>query len=260
MADQVKKQILLIDDEPNLLLTLSDFLRHDGYDVTTANSGEQGLKVLEDLTPDLIILDMSMPGMGGMGFLKEIANESSRPRHPVLVLTARANLAEFFAEVEVDGFIAKPCDPQALLVEVVRIIFLRSGETVGRTSDSDAGGGRVLLAEDDTAAALSITGALRNEGFDVVSVDAGPDVLERALVEKPDVIVMKRILANMNGDAVAELLHRMPNTQAIPIVLYDDAMSDASLPDYTKQGTGIRKFVRSAKGVEIAEAVNLVML
>lgn len=260
MASQVKKQILLIDDEPNLLLTLSDFLIHDGYDVMTANSGEQGLKVLEDLTPDLIILDMSMPGMGGVGFLREVSDPAGKPNHPVMVLTARANMAEFFADVQVDGFVAKPCDPQVLLAEVARIIFLRSGETVGRETDSSDGSVCVLLAEDDAAAALSITGALRNEGFDVVSVDAGPDVLERAIVEKPDVIVMKRILANMNGDTVAELLHRMPNTQAIPIVLYDDAMSDASLPDYTKQGTGIRKFVRSAKGVEIAEAVNLVML
>jgi CheY-like chemotaxis protein len=256
MEDRVKKQILLIDDDTSLLITLSDFLIHDGYDVMTANSGEQGLKVLEDLTPDLIILDMSMPGMDGVGFLREASDSSGKPRYPVMVLTARANMAESFAEVEVDGFVAKPCDPQVLLAEVARIIFQRSGETVGSGSSSSGGGGRVLLAEDDAQAALLISSALRNRGYDVVSVAAGPDVLERAIIEKPDIVVVKQILANMNGDAISELLHKMPNTQSIPIILYDDTVGDGGHPDYTDMGTGIRKFLTSAEGEDIASAVN----
>ena len=103
--DNTKKTILLIDDDTSLLVTLSDFLRFEGYDVTTADSGEQGLKRLKTLEPDLIILDMSMPGMGGIGFLKEIS-VVGKPKHPVLVLTARANMAEFFADIDVDGRIA----------------------------------------------------------------------------------------------------------------------------------------------------------
>ena len=70
-----KKRILLIDDDTSLLLTLSDFLIHEGYQVVTANSGEQGLKRLDEVDPDLIILDMNMPGMGGVGFLREISSQ-----------------------------------------------------------------------------------------------------------------------------------------------------------------------------------------
>ena len=126
MANGENKLILLIDDDTSLLLTLSDFLIHEGYEVVTANSGEMGLKQLEQCAPDLVILDMSMPGMGGVGFLREITDESGKPSHSVLVLTARANMADFFANVDVDGFIAKPFELRELREEVHRIL---DGET-----------------------------------------------------------------------------------------------------------------------------------
>ena len=148
--EKQKRRILLIDDDTSLLVTLSDFLRFEGYDVVTADSGEQGLRKLSRMPlPDLIILDMSMPGMGGVGFLKEISNAEGKPKYPVLVLTARANMAEFFANVEVDGFIAKPCDPNDLLMEVGRIIFLRRGLEEEKAVGSTAEKKKVLIAEDD---------------------------------------------------------------------------------------------------------------
>lgn len=254
--EKQKRRILLIDDDTSLLVTLSDFLRFEGYDVVTADSGEQGLRKLSRMPlPDLIILDMSMPGMGGVGFLKEISNAEGKPKYPVLVLTARANMAEFFANVEVDGFIAKPCDPNDLLMEVGRIIFLRRGLEEEKAVGSTAEKKKVLIAEDDRSINENLVNVFASEGFVVNSVMSGPEVLEKAIVERPDVIVMKLVLANMNGDAVAQLLKEMPNTRSIPIVLYDD--SDAQVPSakFTESGTGIKKFVRSNNGVQLLSAV-----
>ena len=63
-----KEHILLVDDEKHLLVSLRDYLTFEHFTVTTAQSGEEALEVLERITPDLIVLDISMPGMGGMGF------------------------------------------------------------------------------------------------------------------------------------------------------------------------------------------------
>lgn len=218
--DNTKKTILLIDDDTSLLVTLSDFLRFEGYDVTTADSGEQGLKRLKTLEPDLIILDMSMPGMGGIGFLKEIS-VADKPKHPVLVLTARANMAEFFADVDVDGFVAKPCAPEDLLMEVGRILFLRSGHD---DQASDPGTpSKVLLGEDDAMVAARIEKHLADAGWLVSSVEHGPEMIEQAILQRPDAILIKQILSKMNGDAVADMLQAMPNARSIPVVLYDDS-------------------------------------
>jgi DNA-binding response OmpR family regulator len=154
MAEDVEAEVLLVDDDTSLLITLRDFLRFEGYDVVTADSGEKALgRPCGDHDPDLIILDMSMPGMGGIGFSRRSC-QGGKPRYPVLVLTARANMAEFFANVEVDGFIAKPCDPQDLLMEVTRIIFLRRGEKQA-AAERDAETA-IVLGESDMGAAATL--------------------------------------------------------------------------------------------------------
>ncbi|OVE74445.1 hypothetical protein BVX94_00295 [bacterium B17] len=257
MGNNLKRTILLIDDDPSLLLTLSDFLSFEGYEIVTASSGEEGLERLNTLDPDLIILDMSMPGMGGVGFLKQISTATGKPSHPVLVLTARANMAEFFSDMDVDGFIAKPCDPADLLMEVGRIVFLRSGETQDGEEEQEVRS--VLVAEDDAGSNKRLVRAFIDAGFRIDGVLNGPEVLEKAIVMKPDVIVAKLVLRGMNGDAIATVLSEMPNTRNIPIVLYDD--SDAQVPasKFLESGTGIKSFVRSNSPNEILAAVQSVL-
>lgn len=253
------KTILLVDDDTNLLVTLGDFLRYEDFDVVTAESGEQALRKLNlnQVHPDLIILDMNMPGMGGVGFLREITEESGKTRYPVLVLTARANMAEFFSNVDVQGFLAKPCDPDDLLNEVARIIFMMGG---GKDlQPKDVRRYRVLIGEDDRSTTEVLAAALLRAGYEVESVSKGPEMLEKAIVGKPDVVAVKLVFAGMNGDAVARMLHEMPTTRKIPIVLYDD--SDAQLPEskFTEAKIGIRKFVRTNNPKSLLEALKDVL-
>ena len=69
--------ILLVDDHEHLLTTLGDYLRFEGFDVLTAPDGRQGLMRIRERSPDLIILDVSMPGMGGCEFLDRISEDGS---------------------------------------------------------------------------------------------------------------------------------------------------------------------------------------
>ena len=214
-----KKRILIIDDDPSLLETLSDFLSLEGYELLTADCGEAGLLVLETENPDLIILDMSMPGMGGIGFLNEISDAEGQTSHPVLVLTARANMAEFFSGMSVDGFIAKPCDPNDLLSEVGRIIFLRS--VPHSVEGADGSVLKVLIAEDDGSQNAALCRAFTQAGFSVDSVHKGPEVLERAVLSHPDIVVVKHVLSGMDGEMVASILKDMQHVADVPVVLYD---------------------------------------
>jgi CheY-like chemotaxis protein len=129
-------------------------------------------------------------------------------------------MAEFFADVDVDGFVAKPCAPEDLLMEVGRILFLRSGhEDEPPHARASA---KVLLGEDDAMTAARIEKGLAKAGLLVSRVEHGPEMIEQAILQRPDVIVLKQIFSKMNGDAVADMLQAMPNACAIPVVLYDD--------------------------------------
>jgi DNA-binding response OmpR family regulator len=255
MSDTVKRRLLLVDDDTSLLITLRDFLRFEGYDVITADSGEKALTVLaeEQEAPDLIILDMSMPGMGGIGFLKKILQENGKPLYPVLVLTARANMAEFFADVDVDGFIAKPCDPQDLLMEVTRIIFLRHGEKQVAESGMKK---RLVLGESDMGAAASLSKRLRNDGYLVEHCIKGPEALECAIVNHPDVIVLNEVLDGMNGSSIAEMLSVMPNTKSVPIIIYSEEGRTFKPIAANRDGGGVISLVPSEDAETIARTVN----
>ena len=89
------RTVLLIDDEVDLQQLVKITLKTKGYTIETANNGLEGLAKLENLKPDLIILDMNMPKMGGLEFYQKICAGGSHPKYPVLVLTARARIGGF---------------------------------------------------------------------------------------------------------------------------------------------------------------------
>ncbi len=215
-----RRKILLIDDDNSLLVTLSDFLRYNGYDVITAESAERALDILRGMRPDIVILDMSMPGMGGRGFLECIGEPNGRLRYPVLVLTARASMAEFFAQVPVDGFIAKPCDPSDLLLEIGRIIFLRGGEAVASGALVLKQRPKLLLCEPDKTLNDSICKALNAAGYEAECLFSGKEIIESAIVSKPDGMVLRMELDGLSADLIARLLGEMPSTAHIPVVVY----------------------------------------
>jgi len=257
MSEERKRKLLLIDDDTSLLITLSDFLRFEGYDVITAESGEKGLETLKTVNPELIILDMSMPGMGGIGFLKEILDEKGKPLYPVLVLTARSNMAEFFANVDIDGFISKPCDPQDLLMEIGRVIFLRRG-SAAETVHGEPRYRRVILGESDPDVAERMVEWFTGNGYIVEQCSKGPEALESSIVNRPDVIVMNQILEGLNGSAVADMLVVMPNTRKIPIVLYADKGVRLKPSAVNTAGGGVVATVESLNAADIGSVVNSV--
>jgi DNA-binding NtrC family response regulator len=125
MIRDEKKRLLVIDDDAHYLIALRDFLVFEGFDVCTADTAERGLETLGEVHVHLVILDMRMPGMGGMGFLERVMTPQGSPRIPVLVMTARSELKKFFETFPVDGFLEKPCEGSRLVAKIREILGVR---------------------------------------------------------------------------------------------------------------------------------------
>ena len=222
----MKRNILLVDDDASLLTTLGDFLESEGYGVHKAESGEKALAMLRVLKPDLIVLDMSMPGMGGMGVLDRLQLPDGSMRHPVLVLTARARMAEYFADKQVDGFIAKPCDPEDLAMEVSRIIFQRG---VAAPGDPPPAFPLVLLGEPDPSQREEIAKALRDSACEVRDFADGAELLEAAVMQPPAAILMRLEMDGQSADVVVGMLQKMPRTRDVPVIVYGIDAPDARI-------------------------------
>src|SRR3990170_427146 len=116
-------RILVVDDEADVRSLLSRVLRDAGYSVDTADDGGEALARLEANRPDLVLLDLMMPGVDGWGVLAELRKEPSPP--PVVLVTASADPATFGRGVRegVAGYIAKPFRFRDLLSTCERVLL-----------------------------------------------------------------------------------------------------------------------------------------
>ncbi len=216
------KTILFVDDDKHLTRIVRDFLTHEQFVVHTAASAEEGLQRLQTISPDVIVLDISMPGMGGIGFLKRISNPDGSLQHPVLVLTARAAMRAFFETVAVDGFLPKPCS-ELDLIRKIRDITSGSDTPpdTGEAAPPVAHRPRIIIGEDDEDLQLIYKKIFGDGGIDAQVAVTGPDVLEKTVALHPDAVVMKELLPNMNGSIVARLIKAMPHSRHTPVIVHD---------------------------------------
>jgi len=114
------KKILIVDDESNLRELYRGELSEAGYDVETASTGEEALAMIEEAGPDLVTLDVRMPGMGGIATLREIREID--PEIPVIMLTAYPEYKSDFDVMAADAYVVKSSNVGPLLDKVKFIL------------------------------------------------------------------------------------------------------------------------------------------
>lgn len=113
-------KLLLIDDDPNLILLVKDYLEFQGFEVITAENGKEALEILQDEAPDLIICDVMMPEMDGYAFVEEIRKDASQSWVPVIFLSAKGQSADRVKGLNTgaDVYMVKPFEPEELVAQV----------------------------------------------------------------------------------------------------------------------------------------------
>ncbi|MBD2327441.1 response regulator transcription factor [Alkalinema sp. FACHB-956] len=116
----IPKKLLLIDDDPNLILLVKDYLEFRGYEVITAENGREALEVLEGHTPDMIICDVMMPEMDGYSLVSAIRNDPKTNWIPVLFLSAKGQSQDRVKGLNIgaDVYMVKPFEPEELVAQV----------------------------------------------------------------------------------------------------------------------------------------------
>ena len=114
------KRLLLIDDDPNLILLVKDYLEFRGYEVVTAENGREALDVLEQDIPDMIICDVMMPEMDGYTFVNHVREDERTSWIPVLFLSAKGQSQDRVKGLNIgaDVYMVKPFEPEELVAQV----------------------------------------------------------------------------------------------------------------------------------------------
>lgn len=136
------KKLLLIDDDPNLILLVKDYLEFRGYNVDTAENGREALDLLDNdvnHVPDMIICDVMMPEMDGYKFVKHIREEPKTNRIPVLFLSAKGQSQDRVKGLNegADVYMSKPFEPEELVAQVESSLKQIKRWELGRPSGID---------------------------------------------------------------------------------------------------------------------------
>jgi DNA-binding response OmpR family regulator len=153
------KKILVIDDEPKIVEICSDYLHAAGYDIITAGDGLQGLAMARSQKPDLIVLDLMLPGMDGLDLCRTLQHESSVP---IIMLTARIEETDKLIGLALgaDDYITKPFSPRELVARVRTVLKRASGDPsseVIRAGDLTLDRSRYEVALPDRTVVLTMT-------------------------------------------------------------------------------------------------------
>lgn len=120
-----KKKILVVDDEEHIHLLYQEELAEEGYDVRSVLSGEEALKLFDSYAPDLVILDINMPGMDGIEVLRQM--KQKRPATPVILSSAYPEYKQDLASWASDDYIVKSFNLDELKRSVKKHIEKNNG-------------------------------------------------------------------------------------------------------------------------------------
>ncbi len=167
------KKVLVVDDEPDIRNMLTVRLQANGFTVAAAANGREGLTMMEDFKPDLVILDVLMPEMDGFEVFKIMKKDPKKVDIPVLMLTARGGMRDTFEMLDADGFIAKPFDANTLVTQVSALITRK-----------------VLLLTDDNYVIDQVEKAFEKLDYKVDTVRTEDDLLKQGRGVKYTVLVI----------------------------------------------------------------------
>ena len=127
-------KILIIEDDPDTARLVALYLSREGHRVLSASDGVDGLRQARASKPDLVVLDLMLPGMGGMDICRELRGESSVP---IVMLTARVDEADVLDGLEsgADDYVTKPFSPRVLLARVKAVLRRTAREALEHGPD-----------------------------------------------------------------------------------------------------------------------------
>lgn len=231
-------RVLVVDDiMPNVKL-LEAKLTSEYYDVITASSGQQALdRVVQD-SPDIVLLDVMMPGMDGFEVCKRLKSNPETAHIPVVMVTALTDSADKVRGLEAgaDDFLSKPVNDVALMARVRSLVRLkmtvdewRARESTATTlgvmgentiiQSQDIGNANILVVEDQAFEAQKCTEALQRDHHKVYAVSSGIAGLERASVTDCDLIIVSLNLIKEDGLRLCSHLRSNERTRGVPILM-----------------------------------------
>lgn len=141
-----KVTILVVDDEPDILELITYNLKNEGYGVLPAQSGEQAIQIVRQSHPDLVILDLMLPGIDGLEVTKNLKNDEKTRDIPIVMVTAKGEESDIVTGLELgaNDYISKPFSPRVLVARIRAILRRRKTTLSGKSKNIKQEGDMII--------------------------------------------------------------------------------------------------------------------
>ena len=219
--------VLVIDDDPVIQDLMASFLHKEGYRVTVAAGGEEGLQRARELQPDVITLDVAMPSMDGWSVLSALKADPQLADIPVVMLTMVDNKTMGYA-LGAAAYMTKPINRERLVGVIKKYSRLRAQHGV-------------LVVEDDPDTRDIIKTTLETDGWRVETAENGRVALERVSHTLPGVVLLDLMMPEMDGFSFLEEFRRLPDARAVPVIVL--TAKDLTPEDRSRLSGSVEKVV-----------------
>lgn len=224
-------RVLVCDDDPWLLNIVSKLLNENGYVPLISSSLPEMLRLAKEDAPDVILLDLVMPGVSGWDGLRELRAEAATRDIPVIVLSGLGENEDQAVKTEVSGWIQKPFDADRLCAAI--------------TAVSKRHRQLVLLVEDDVDLARVISSTLEQHGVELVSAFGANQAKAAVTRRAPDLVILDLTLADGDGFEVVNYLRQHDRLRNVSLVVY--SATEVERDDQEKLRLGPTEFLTKAR-------------
>jgi CheY-like chemotaxis protein len=207
-ASAPRRHILVVDDDRYTTYILKGLLMAAGHRVSVAHDGEAAIVLAREKHPDLVTVDLRMPGVDGFQLVEILKHDPETSKLPVVVLTVVEERDRQQLLAGPDAILAKPIDVDELNKVISRLLSERNRSRQAR----------ILVVDDDPGIRMICGEVLEGAGYVVREAETGPKALEEARRWRPDLILLDVMLPDMDGFAVAKRLREERATAIIPVI------------------------------------------
>lgn len=225
-------KVLIIEDEEALLSVLEHKLTREGYEVSLARDGEQGLEQIKATKPDVVLLDILMPKLDGFGVLEKLHSDGLVATLPVIIISNSGQPVEIDRALKLgarDYLVKAEFSPDEVVQKVRKVLADPSAVSEGKeaisilppSANSVANGqsSRVLIVEDDQFLRDLMERKLIKEGFVVETAIEGESGLQKIKSWRPDLVLLDIILPGLDGFSILEKVKADASVASIPVIL-----------------------------------------
>ena len=196
--------VVAIDDDPDMLTLISRNLSREGYSVVTASTGQEGIRLVNELHPVAVTTDILMPGMDGWMVMDSIKSNPATSRIPVILVSV-SDTRDMGVSLGAFEFVSKPVDWNRLAVILRGIAATASGH--------------LLVVEDDADMQELWLRNLTKDGYSVETATNGRDALEKVAAKRPAAILLDLMMPEMDGFEFLARLRSTKDGAAIPVIV-----------------------------------------